>query len=134
MRGAAHVPSPPPVVCVPLAGWQAAAVTFAPPRACLGRAGTGNLTLKLLERAKRVVAVELDPRTVLELTRRVQVPEAVAAAAREALGGSVAALVEVTALCAGYNLVSRFLEALQLTPEQTTRLPPMPRDRAGGML
>jgi len=40
-------------------------------------------------------------------------------------------LVEVTALCGGYNLVSRFLEALHLTPEQTARLPPMPRDRQG---
>lgn len=29
--------------------------------------------MKLLERAKKVVAVELDPRMVLELTRRVQV-------------------------------------------------------------
>ncbi len=29
--------------------------------------------MKLLERAKRVIAVELDPRMVLELTRRVQV-------------------------------------------------------------
>lgn len=34
--------------------------------------GTGNLTMKLLERAKRVVAVEVDPRMVLELQRRVQ--------------------------------------------------------------
>ncbi|PSC75956.1 putative dimethyladenosine transferase [Micractinium conductrix] len=34
--------------------------------------GTGNLTMKLLERAKKVIAVELDPRMVLELTRRVQ--------------------------------------------------------------
>ncbi|KAI5078642.1 hypothetical protein GOP47_0006313 [Adiantum capillus-veneris] len=34
--------------------------------------GTGNLTLKLLEVAKRVIAVELDPRMVLELQRRVQ--------------------------------------------------------------
>eukprot|EP00271_Cylindrocystis_brebissonii_P006409 TRINITY_DN19192_c0_g1_i1.p1 TRINITY_DN19192_c0_g1~~TRINITY_DN19192_c0_g1_i1.p1 ORF type:complete len:395 (-),score=66.91 TRINITY_DN19192_c0_g1_i1:257-1441(-) len=34
--------------------------------------GTGNLTMKLLEVAKRVVAVELDPRMVLELQRRVQ--------------------------------------------------------------
>lgn len=36
-------------------------------------AGTGNLTMKLLERAKKVIAVELDPRMVLELQRRVQV-------------------------------------------------------------
>ena len=34
--------------------------------------GTGNLTMKLLERAKRVIAVEVDPRMVLELQRRVQ--------------------------------------------------------------
>lgn len=34
--------------------------------------GTGNLTLKLLEAAKRVVAVELDPRMVVELQKRVQ--------------------------------------------------------------
>lgn len=34
--------------------------------------GTGNLTMKLLEKAKKVIAVELDPRMVLELTRRVQ--------------------------------------------------------------
>jgi len=34
--------------------------------------GTGNLTMKLLERAKKVVAVEVDPRMVLELRRRVQ--------------------------------------------------------------
>ncbi len=33
--------------------------------------GTGNLTMKLLEKAKRVVAVEVDPRMVLELQRRV---------------------------------------------------------------
>lgn len=34
--------------------------------------GTGNLTMKLLEVAKRVVAVELDRRMVVELQRRVQ--------------------------------------------------------------
>lgn len=33
--------------------------------------GTGNLTMRLLERAKKVVAVEVDPRMVLELQRRV---------------------------------------------------------------
>ena len=36
-------------------------------------AGTGNLTMKLLERCKKVIAIELDPRMVLELQRRVQV-------------------------------------------------------------
>jgi SAM-dependent methyltransferase len=34
--------------------------------------GTGNLTIKLLEAVKRVVAVELDPRMVVELQKRVQ--------------------------------------------------------------
>ncbi|XP_008783008.1 ribosomal RNA small subunit methyltransferase [Phoenix dactylifera] len=34
--------------------------------------GTGNLTKKLLEVAKSVVAIELDPRMVLELNRRFQ--------------------------------------------------------------
>ena len=34
--------------------------------------GTGNLTVKLLDIAKRVIAVEIDPRMVLELQRRVQ--------------------------------------------------------------
>ncbi|KAJ1638974.1 S-adenosyl-L-methionine-dependent methyltransferase [Pavlovales sp. CCMP2436] len=34
--------------------------------------GTGNLTLKLLEATKKVVAVELDPRMVVELQKRVQ--------------------------------------------------------------
>jgi len=33
--------------------------------------GTGNLTMHLLERAKKVVAIELDPRMVAELTKRV---------------------------------------------------------------
>jgi 18S rRNA (adenine1779-N6/adenine1780-N6)-dimethyltransferase len=34
--------------------------------------GTGNLTVKLLEAAKRVVAIELDPRMVVELQKRFQ--------------------------------------------------------------
>ena len=34
--------------------------------------GTGNLTVKILEKAKRVVAVELDPRMAAEVTKRVQ--------------------------------------------------------------
>eukprot|EP00197_Chlamydomonas_leiostraca_P015316 CAMPEP_0202861416 /NCGR_PEP_ID=MMETSP1391-20130828/2823_1 /ASSEMBLY_ACC=CAM_ASM_000867 /TAXON_ID=1034604 /ORGANISM="Chlamydomonas leiostraca, Strain SAG 11-49" /LENGTH=303 /DNA_ID=CAMNT_0049540805 /DNA_START=21 /DNA_END=929 /DNA_ORIENTATION=- len=34
--------------------------------------GTGNMTMKLLEKAKKVIAIELDPRMVLELQRRVQ--------------------------------------------------------------
>lgn len=34
--------------------------------------GTGNMTMKLLEAAKRVIAVEVDPRMVVELQKRVQ--------------------------------------------------------------
>jgi len=34
--------------------------------------GTGNLTVKLLEGSKKVVAVELDPRMIAELQKRVQ--------------------------------------------------------------
>ncbi|KAL7752495.1 Dimethyladenosine transferase [Sorochytrium milnesiophthora] len=34
--------------------------------------GTGNMTVKMLEKAKRVVAVEMDPRMAAELTKRVQ--------------------------------------------------------------
>lgn len=34
--------------------------------------GTGNLTVKILQRSKRVVAVEYDPRLAAELTKRVQ--------------------------------------------------------------
>lgn len=34
--------------------------------------GTGNLTVKILEAARRVVAVEMDPRMAAELTKRVQ--------------------------------------------------------------
>lgn len=34
--------------------------------------GTGNLTVKALEKAKKVVACEVDPRMVAELQKRVQ--------------------------------------------------------------
>lgn len=34
--------------------------------------GSGNLTAKMLERAKKVIAVEFDPRMAAELTKRVQ--------------------------------------------------------------
>ncbi|KAJ3427406.1 dimethyladenosine transferase-related [Anaeramoeba flamelloides] len=34
--------------------------------------GTGNLTVKLLEKAKRVIAIEFDPRMVVELQKRMQ--------------------------------------------------------------
>lgn len=34
--------------------------------------GTGNLTVKCLEKVKRVVACEVDPRMVAELQKRVQ--------------------------------------------------------------
>lgn len=34
--------------------------------------GTGNMTVKILERVKKVVACEIDPRLVAELQKRVQ--------------------------------------------------------------
>lgn len=34
--------------------------------------GTGNLTVRLLEKAKKVIAFEIDPRLVAELQKRVQ--------------------------------------------------------------
>ncbi|KAH6655579.1 S-adenosyl-L-methionine-dependent methyltransferase [Truncatella angustata] len=34
--------------------------------------GTGNLTVKILEKAKKVIAVEVDPRMAAEVTKRVQ--------------------------------------------------------------
>jgi 18S rRNA (adenine1779-N6/adenine1780-N6)-dimethyltransferase len=34
--------------------------------------GTGNMTVKLLEQAKKVIAVEVDPRMIAEVTKRVQ--------------------------------------------------------------
>merc|ERR1719145_233841 len=34
--------------------------------------GTGNLTVKMLEKVKKVIACELDPRMVAELQKRVQ--------------------------------------------------------------
>ena len=34
--------------------------------------GTGNLTVRILDKAKHVTAVEMDPRMAAELTKRVQ--------------------------------------------------------------
>lgn len=34
--------------------------------------GTGNLTVRILEKAKKVICVELDPRMAAEVTKRVQ--------------------------------------------------------------
>jgi len=67
-----------------------------------------------------------------EMTRHVQVQQATADALRAVLPleNAESFVVELTALCAGYNMVSRFLEALQLTPETTdpAALPRMPVD------
>eukprot|EP00624_Nannochloropsis_granulata_P004754 evm.model.NODE_3380_length_15587_cov_23.568743.4 len=67
-----------------------------------------------------------------EMTRHVQVQQATAEALRAVLPveNAESYMVELTALCAGYNMVSRFLEALQLTPETTNlaALPHMPVD------
>lgn len=61
-----------------------------------------------------------------EMTRNVHVADEVAKEARAVLD-SDDRLVELTALCAGYNMVARFLEALKLEPE-TQDLPPMPKE------
>lgn len=34
--------------------------------------GTGNLTVRILEKSKHVTAIEMDPRMAAELTKRVQ--------------------------------------------------------------
>ncbi len=34
--------------------------------------GTGNLTVQLLERGKKIIAMEIDPRMIAEVTKRVQ--------------------------------------------------------------
>ncbi len=34
--------------------------------------GTGNITMKILEKCKRVIAIEFDPRMVAETSKRVQ--------------------------------------------------------------
>ena len=34
--------------------------------------GTGNLTVRILDKAKHVTAIEMDPRMAAELTKRVQ--------------------------------------------------------------
>ncbi len=71
-----------------------------------------------------------------EMTRQVRVQEATVEAlkavlAREGERREAQFLVELTALCAGYNMVSRFLETLHLTPETTdpASLPRMPEER-----
>lgn len=61
-----------------------------------------------------------------EMTRAVQVSEPTARRVRAGLGGQEQPVVEVTALCAGYNMVSRFLEAIGMGPETEQDLPPMP--------
>lgn len=34
--------------------------------------GTGNLTVQLLERGKKIIAMEIDPRMIAEVSKRVQ--------------------------------------------------------------
>ena len=58
-----------------------------------------------------------------EMTRAVHVSDNVAKRAREVLE-SDGQLVELTALCAGYNMVSRFLEAIKIEPEMLTDASP----------
>jgi alkylhydroperoxidase family enzyme len=53
------------------------------------------------------------------MTLQVQVPEAVFTAVRTHFGDRE--LVELTATVAAYNMVSRFLEALQIEPESVSQ-------------
>jgi alkylhydroperoxidase family enzyme len=55
-----------------------------------------------------------------EMTRNVQVSNACFARAQQALA-SMQALVELVGVIAAYNMVSRFLEALQVAPESDAR-------------
>lgn len=71
-------------------------------------AGTQAATFNEAERAVIALAVEM--------TRRVQVDDACFARVRCALG-SVQQQVELAGVIAAYNMVSRFLEALQVAPE-----------------
>ena len=63
-----------------------------------------------------------------EMTKAVQVSEKTVARLKSVLA-SDREVVEVTVLCGGYNLVSRFLEATKVTPEAKAgghTLPTMP--------
>jgi alkylhydroperoxidase family enzyme len=55
-------------------------------------------------------------RLTLEMTRDVQVRDATFERAREALGGTTRAITEMIGVIATYNMVSRFLVALELHP------------------
>jgi alkylhydroperoxidase family enzyme len=66
---------------------------------------------KLFDETERAVM-----RLTLEMTRDVQVRDATFARAQEALGGSARAVTELIGVVATYNMVSRFLVALELHP------------------
>lgn len=53
------------------------------------------------------------------MTTQIQVPDPVFAAVKNALNDDQS-LVELTATIAAYNMVARFLEAMQITEEVTT--------------
>jgi alkylhydroperoxidase family enzyme len=55
-------------------------------------------------------------RLTFEMTRDVQVREATFQRAKEALGGSTQAITEMVGVIATYNMVSRFLVAMELHP------------------
>jgi AhpD family alkylhydroperoxidase len=81
------------------------------------REGVSEQQLAQLERWADSAAFTPQQRAVLELTdgmtRDVQVPEALVQSVRAQLADE-RQLVELVATIAGYNLVSRFLEALQI--------------------
>lgn len=82
------------------------------------REGLSEPQLADLGRWRESAAYTPLQRAVLELTdgmtRDVQVPAALVQSVREQLGSDDRQLVELIATIAGYNLVSRFLEALQI--------------------
>lgn len=64
--------------------------------------------------ALELAVVEL----AIQMTLRVKVEATLIAELRELLAGSDAAVVELVGVVAAYNMVSRFLVALDVTPDQ----------------
>lgn len=85
------------------------------------KAGLTQAQLDLLREGRQHDGLTARDRAVLDyasaMTRDIQVPDAVFAAVRAHLPDDQ--IVELTATVAGYNMVSRFLEALEIHEEAT---------------